>query len=552
MAGITAKGKDDQTMSSAKRPHIIIFNPDEMRADALHHLGNPAAVTPHLDRFAREEAVSFSSAFCQNPVCVPSRCSFFTGQYPHVNGHRTMAHLLHPEESHLLLELRRAGYHVWMNDRNDLTAGQIPGWTEEAADEIWYSGQKEPAPGPIRHPRGKPGSPLYYVHYEGELGLDAHGRNYTDDDAAVDAAIYRLTHPEDDKPMCIFLGLFYPHPPYQVEEPYFSAINRDLLKKRIREDECVNKAKILDSIRQYQNLGSLPESVWDELRSVYLGMCMKIDAQFQRLISALKTAGIYDDCAIFFLSDHGDYTGDYGVSEKCQNSFEDALVRVPLLIKPPSGVPIKPGISPVLTELVDFYATAMDLAGVTPDHTHFGHSLLPQLADPLLEHRKYVFCEGGRSAGETHCDEYHENGEKGPSPASPYWPKMMAQLDDTAHSKGIMIRDHEKKYISRTLGPDEYYDLLRDPEEKINRIDDPACAQTITALRLEMLKWLQNTADAVPFAYDQRFTPEMIKARVFPHVPRGMENHVQQMIDNGKTLPEIMQYLRSLNQDAGR
>ena len=61
------------------KPHIIIFNPDEMRADSLGHLGNPAAHTPFLDRFAREEAVSFSRAFCQNPVCVPSRCSFFTG-----------------------------------------------------------------------------------------------------------------------------------------------------------------------------------------------------------------------------------------------------------------------------------------------------------------------------------------------------------------------------------------------------------------------------------------------------------------------------------------
>lgn len=89
-------------MSTGKRPHIIIFNPDEMRADALHHLGNTAAVTPNLDRFASEDAVSFSAAFCQNPVCVPSRCSFFTGLYPHVMGHRTMAHLLHPGESHLL------------------------------------------------------------------------------------------------------------------------------------------------------------------------------------------------------------------------------------------------------------------------------------------------------------------------------------------------------------------------------------------------------------------------------------------------------------------
>ena len=79
----------------ARRPHIIIFNPDEMRGDALAHLGNPASITPNLDAFAANEAVSFGQAYCQNPVCVPSRCSFFTGLYPHVRGHRTMSQLMY-------------------------------------------------------------------------------------------------------------------------------------------------------------------------------------------------------------------------------------------------------------------------------------------------------------------------------------------------------------------------------------------------------------------------------------------------------------------------
>ena len=106
------------------RPNIIIFNPDEMRSDALGHLGNPAAHTPFLDQLAAAEAVSFSSAFCQNPVCVPSRCSFTTGLYPHVNGHRTMAHLLHEGEETIFSELKENGYYVWMNARNDLIAAQ--------------------------------------------------------------------------------------------------------------------------------------------------------------------------------------------------------------------------------------------------------------------------------------------------------------------------------------------------------------------------------------------------------------------------------------------
>ena len=92
-----------------KRPNIIIFNPDEMRWDTMGHMGNPAAVTPFLDRFAETEAVSFSNAYCQNPVCVPSRCSFFTGLYPHTAGHRTMGHLLRSHETSLLKELKEIG-----------------------------------------------------------------------------------------------------------------------------------------------------------------------------------------------------------------------------------------------------------------------------------------------------------------------------------------------------------------------------------------------------------------------------------------------------------
>lgn len=534
---------------SRKRPHIIIFNPDQMRGDALGHLGNPAAVTPNLDGFVKEDAVSFSNAFCQNPVCVPSRCSFFTGLYPHVLGHRTMSYLLHPGEESLFSELRRSGYYVWMNDRNDLTAGQIPGWTESHADEIYYSGQVKRAPGPVLNLRGEPGGKYYYSHYEGELGLDESGKNYNGDDEIVDAAIERLKNPVDERPMCVFLGLFYPHTPYQIEEPYFSSVNREKLPPRISSKECSGKSKILDKIRAYQSMDSFTEEEWRELRAVYLGMCGKVDDLFGRLLRALKEMGIYDDCAIFFLSDHGDYTGDYDMVEKCQNSFEDCLTRVPLLVKPPKGIPCRPGISLALTELIDFYATVMDFADTKPSHTHFGKSLRPLLANPDLSHRSYVFCEGGRMPGERHCDEFHEYGESGAAPSSVYWPKMMAQTDDEAHGKGIMIRNEHYKYISRTHGDDEFYHLDLDPMETKNCMGDSRYEPVITELRLRMLKWLQATDDIVPLQYDKRFTPEMIWARVRNQVTEEMEPLIREMIAEGKSLPEIMQFCREYHEN---
>lgn len=532
----------------AKRPHIILFNPDEMRADALAHLGNPAAVTPNLDRFAAEDAASFSQAYCQNPVCVPSRCSFFTGLYPHVRGHRTMSYLLHPGEDSLLKELKENGYYVWMNDRNDLTAGQIPGWSESHADEIYYSGQAPAAPGPVNPGlRGEPGSKHYYSHFEGQLGLDALGRNYSGDDEVVDAAIARLADPVDTRPMCLFLGLMFPHPPYRVEEPYFSAIDRKKLPVRIFPEDCRGKSSILSRIRSYQSMEDYSEEDWAELRAVYLGMCMKVDALFGKLISALKDLGIYDDCAIFFLSDHGDFAGDYSLVEKAQNSFEDCLTRVPLLIKPQKGIPVVPGIHDGLTELVDLYPTVMDLAGVRPSHSHYGISLLPALADPALCHREYVFCEGGRNPGEIHCDEYHRSRKNGPPTASPYWPKQMAQVDDEAHSKGIMMRSRQYKYISRTGAADELYDLETDPGETTNLIDAPGMEPVLQKMQLGMLKWLQRTADVVPFQEDARFTPEMMWARVRALVPGEHAEEVRQKIRDGMPFVSLMQYCRNLS-----
>ena len=109
---------------SKKPPHIIIFNPDQFRSDALGHLGCEAAVTPNLDKMCETDGVSFSKAFCQNPVCTPSRCSFMSGWYPHVHGHRTMYYMMQPNEPVLLKILKDNGYFVWWGGKNDLIPGQ--------------------------------------------------------------------------------------------------------------------------------------------------------------------------------------------------------------------------------------------------------------------------------------------------------------------------------------------------------------------------------------------------------------------------------------------
>lgn len=524
-----------------KKHPIIIFNPDEMRLDTMGHMGNPAANTPFLDAFADREAVSFRNAVCQNPVCVPSRCSFFTGLYPHVHGHRTMAHLLRPGESSLFSQLKDSGYYVWMNARNDLYAAQYAGWVERNATEIFYGGDTPKAPGPVDPDiRGNREGKNYYSHFEGKLGLDENGRNYSRDDEAVDAAIDRILHPVDDKPLCLFLGLMYPHTPYAVEEPYYSSVDRGKLPPRIKPEECSGKPLMEQRLRDLQHMQDYTEAEWDELRAVYLGMCTKVDAQFARVCDALKQAGIYDDSAIFFLSDHGDFAGDYGLPEKAQNCFEDCLVKVPFLVKPPKGEPVQPGISDSLVELVDFYATAMAYAGVEPDHTQFGKHLGPVLASRDAKIRDYVFCEGGRMPGETHCDESHINGPNGSPPSFVYWPRQTAQREDDAHCKGTMILDGRYKYISRTDGTDEFYDLKADPGERHNAIGQPEYSAQILKMQRQQLRWYQATCDVVPLDFDDRFNHEMLWAMMKGNAQNDEELRlIRRCIDSGMKMAHV-------------
>lgn len=486
-----------------KQPHIVIFNPDQFRADALGHLGNPASVTPNFDQICRKDGVSFANAFCQNPVCTPSRCSFMSGWYPHVRGHRTMFHMMHDDEPVLLKTLKDNGYFVWWGGKNDLVPGQ--GSFEPYCD-FKHVPQKSLKPmwGNYQERRGEPGGDNYYSFYVGKIDKGDEDHYHDSDWDNVLAAVDFIRNAPKDKPLCIYLPLTYPHPPYAVEEPWYSMIDRNKVTPRIPTPRSWNgKPSILKGIYERQNLGGWTEDRWTELRATYLGMCSRVDYQFGLLMEALREAGIYDDTAVFVFSDHGDFTGDYGLVEKTQNTFEDVLTRVPFIIKPPLWVDVKPRISNALVELIDFPATVEELTGIKPQHTHFGRSLLPLLSGKTDEHRDAVFCEGGRLHGEIHCMELESVNDQ--VPTGLYWPRLSLQRSEgTEHTKAVMIRTNKYKYVKRLYESDELYDLENDPMELNNRIDDPALRGILAELKERMLRFFLETSDVVPHKPDRR------------------------------------------------
>ena len=525
------------------RPNIVIINPDEMRWNTMGHMGNRAASTPFLDSFAADEAVSFDHAYCQNPVCVPSRCSFFTGLYPHVNGHRTMAHLLRPHETSLLKELKNAGYYVWINARNDLVAGQYEGLAESHASEIFYKpavskADKQEAP--------KKPDPFPYSHFKGVVpNTDETTGDWADTLGAID----RIKHPVDDRPLCLFLGWLNPHPPYTVEQRYYDRIDPEKIEPVISPDETENKCSLMSALRTNQKLDAYTAENWKEMQRVYLAQCSQVDAMFKAVCDALKEAGIYDNTAIIFLSDHGDFAGDYHIPEKAQNTFEDDLTRVPLLIKPPKGEPVDPGITSGMTELVDFYATVMDYAGAALTHDHFGKSLRGVIADRTKTVRKFAFCEGGRRPHENQSDEWHIGGDRGQNPNSEYYPRQLAQSDDDNHTKGTMITDGHHKYIERLNGTHEFYDLDNDPKEKKNNYSSMVGTPVLNELKEAMLHWYQETCDIVPRDYDSRFTPDMIYSMLVGRCPAGKEAEFKAYTRTHTDIVDCSFYLLSLSGD---
>lgn len=499
-----------------KLPHIIIFNPDQWRGDVMGHLGNPAAVTPNLDKIAQEEGVSFRNAFCQNPVCTPSRCSFMTGLYPHVRGHRTMHHMIHSDrdETNLLKILKEAGYFVWWGGKNDLIPGQQD--PQEYCD-VRYTGPREdaakwnctpkPAAGWPDNWRGEAGGDRYYGFLAGKLDKGEEPY-YCDKDWRVflEAQDF-LRNYDGEKPLCLFLAIGYPHPPYGIEEPYYSMIDAAQLPERTpAPDSWADKPCMLEGIAGYQKLHTWPEERWTELRKVYYGMCARVDHQFGMLMETLREKNMYDNSAVFAFADHGDFTGDYGLVEKTQNTFQDCLTRVPFLCKPPAGIAVQPGVRDQLTELVDFSATIFELTGINPGYAHFGRSLLPMLADASVPHRDAAFCEGGRRPGEMEASERESYLKNDPPEKGLYWPRVgLQQRDDKPwHGKAAMCRTQRHKYVFRLYEKDELYDLEKDPAEQNNEIDNPHYAETAAALRYRILEWYTETCDTVPRIPDKR------------------------------------------------
>lgn len=489
-----------------KKPNVVFFMPDSYRGDVLGHQGNAAAVTPHLDAIVRDDAVSYTRAFAQNPVCTPSRCSFMTGWYPHVHGHRSMRNMLKEHEPNFMDVLRREGYFVWWGGKNDLFRVETKEDYLKHCD-VKFTPTKEHATMPAH--RNTPALPeddsRHGAYYHGVFPRDESAEGVWDGDrGCVNGAVEFLKNRPTEQPFFLYLPLTNPHPAYRVEEAYYEQIDVSKIAARIpTPGKEANHPMVLESLRKEFEAENISEELWREVKRIYYAMCTKIDDLFGKIVTTLKEQGLYDDTIIVFFSDHGDFTGDYALPEKTHHTMQDCLVRVPLVIKPQKGVEVAPGNRAHLTELLDITATLYDLMDIDPRYTYQGKSLRASLSGAEDMLHDAVFAEVGGRQNEVG----YVNSEVDSLPPKSFYGRQASAVRPFHYrgSHAVMCRTDDYKYVRRFYsGEHELYDLVNDPEEMQNLSGKQEFAPIENMMAIRLLDFFMETSDVMPQEGDSR------------------------------------------------
>jgi arylsulfatase A-like enzyme len=480
-------------------PNLLLFFPDEMRADALACYGNPVVRTPNLDALARQ-GTRFENCHAQFPVCGASRCSMLTGWPTSVRGHRTLYYFLRPDEPNMFRYLKRAGYDVFWFGKNDALA------TQSFADSVteWHDVPNRDAG---TYSGAAPAGPITMLMPGGRDRRDSY------DYALLQLANRILERRELERPFCLFLPILEPHPPYSAPAGFDTLYKPSDLPPLIPPD-LPHKPAFHSAIRSAYHLTEASDSQLRQVRATYYGQVSYADWLLGELLETLERTGRAGDTALFVGSDHGDYAGDYGLIEKWPAGLESCLTHVPLLARIPGG---RGGtVASGMNELFDIMPTFLELARTSATHTHFARSLVPQLHGEASDPERASFSEGGYNPYEPQAFE--------PRLGGLYGPKTQLQNDHPETiARCAAIKTADYTFIARPGGQSELYDRRRDPGESRNLIDSRAHARVVETLRLRLMNWYINTTGVPPPDKDPRDMPPYYPTPGHLHDPGARE-----------------------------
>jgi uncharacterized sulfatase len=394
---------DGNPAYSQGKMNVLFISVDDMNND-LGCYGNPIVKSPNIDRLA-SQGVTFSNAYCQFPLCSPSRSSLLTGLRP--DSTKVFDLQFHfrqglPEVVTLPQMFMRNGYYVARVGKvyHYGNPGEIG--TNGLDDKVSWIERINPAGldktslelDVINYTPAHKGLGASMAYYSDKNGTD---EEHTDGNV-VDEAI-KLLKKHKDEPFFIAAGFYKPHCPWITPSKYFDLYNMGQMKLPLVNDETNNNYPelALASTKPWPYLGINTEQA-RECKLAYYAAISFVDAQIGRLLDAVQLLGLSDNTIIVFWSDHGYQLGEHGLWFK-QSLFEEAS-KSPLIISVPENKSAGK-ICRRMVELVDIYPTLAELTGSRPPADLQGYSLSSLLQNPEAkwQHPAFTQVQRGKIPG---------------------------------------------------------------------------------------------------------------------------------------------------------
>ncbi len=447
--GLAAAGLAPPLRSMAAeppRPNVLYIMSDQHRWDFLTALGDPLIRTPNLDRLARE-GVHFDAAYCQAPLCVPSRMSEITGRYVHSHGALSNAYALPETERTIGHHFKDHGYSTgaigkmhFVDEDQQHGFDYIVGAEDyfEATGKDFKPTSAVPAQTAAVNRRGRQAQ----AGGKANSGLAAQTDEQTYEHFLADRFIAWLEE-KPTQPFCLWLSFHAPHPPYLTPDVYYK-----LYEGQVKVPEQPPDTVFLPPGGRGRDA---PEEQQLRMIAAYMGRITSADTQVGRVLAALEKAGLTGNTIISYTADHGDMMGErhrYG-----KGVMYDSSARIPLIFRYPKALPQGVRRHEVV-EHVDLYPTFCDLAGLPTPNTVQGRSLLPLMK--------------GKSAD---------------------WPNTaFSELGEK-----VLVRQEQYKLTFYSGQAKELYDIEKDPREWDNLIGKPGSDAIATRLTQLRDQWMART-----------------------------------------------------------
>ncbi|WP_312227400.1 choline-sulfatase [Pseudescherichia sp.] len=418
------------------KPNIVILMADQLTASALRTYGNKVSLTPNIDKLAREGVV-FESAYCNSPLCAPSRASLMTGQFISRNSVFDNAAEFHADSPTFCHYLREQGYRTWLSGKMHFCGpDQLHGFDERLTTDI-YPADFGWTPD-WHHPERR----LDWFHNMSSV-LEAGECVRTnqldfDDDALFQARqrLYDAARRPDEQPFMLLLSLTHPHDPFAIPKRYLDRFNEadiDMPKTRRGDVEDDAHSARLRAMYQLEE-GLITDEHIRRARHAYYGAMAYVDDCFGEVVRTLEETGLAENTVVMVIADHGEMLGERDLWYK-MTFFENA-VRIPFIVHNPKR--FAPRRVSQSVSLVDVLPTLVELAS--------GEDRKPQAISPL----------DGSSVVP------HLKGESGPDDA------VSEYLAEGALGPMLMIRRGSWKYIHSFSEAPQLFNLAEDPHERVN------------------------------------------------------------------------------------